>query len=55
MSTPEARARLADLAWNANETINRMVEVRDADFADIHEAIQRVREHLEARARQTAP
>lgn len=43
------------LAWAACDTVNRIVECDGASWQDRHEAIQRVREHLEARAGQTAP
>jgi hypothetical protein len=42
------------LAWSACDKIAKMVELPDVSFEDRHAAIQRVRNHLESRAAQTA-
>lgn len=47
--------RLQVLQYNAIEAVNAIVECQGVKLEEIHYAVQRVREHLEARAAQTAP
>jgi hypothetical protein len=47
--------RLQALQWTACETVNQIVECDEESFEARHRVIQRVREHLEARAEQTKP
>lgn len=47
--------RLSYLQWSALDKINHIVECKDVTMAQVHEALQLVRQHLEARIAQTAP
>jgi hypothetical protein len=47
--------RIQRLQHFACVAVDKLVECDECSFADRHSAIQRVREHLEARVEQTGP